>query len=59
MSRPLVEILEAVARGELDPSAAFERLGNLFHEAGHSDLADSYFERAGNIRDRNSHALFF
>lgn len=26
MSRPLVEILEAVARGELDPSAAFERL---------------------------------
>ena len=37
---------------------AFETFGNQFHESGHFDLGSGYFERASNIRDRNSHALF-
>jgi hypothetical protein len=35
-----------------------ERFANLFHEAGREHLADEYFTRASNIRDRHAHALF-
>ncbi len=37
---------------------ALERFGNLFHEAGREPLAEEFFTRASNIRDRHSHALF-
>ncbi|MBC7818599.1 MAG: tetratricopeptide repeat protein, partial [Planctomycetaceae bacterium] len=37
---------------------SLERFANLFHEAGREHLADEYFTRASNIRDRHSHALF-
>ena len=37
---------------------ALERFANLYHEAGRAELAEEYFTRASNIRDRHSHALF-
>ena len=37
---------------------ALEHFGNLMHESQLADLGNDYFERASNIRDRNSHALF-
>ena len=37
---------------------SLERFANLFHDAGREHLADEYFTRASNIRDRHSHALF-
>ncbi|MFM9963278.1 MAG: tetratricopeptide repeat protein [Planctomycetaceae bacterium] len=39
-------------------TSALERFANLFHEAGRLELADEYFTRASNIRDRHTHALF-
>jgi hypothetical protein len=39
-------------------TAAFEHFANLFHEAGREHLADEFFTRASNIRDRHAHALF-
>lgn len=35
-----------------------ERIANLFHESGQTHLADEYFTRASNLRDRHAHALF-
>jgi hypothetical protein len=39
-------------------TATLERFANLFHEAGNDHLANEYFNRASNIRDRHTHALF-
>ena len=39
-------------------TGALERFANLFHAAGREHLADEYFTRASNIRDRHAHALF-
>ncbi len=39
-------------------SAGFEHFANLFHAAGRGPLADEYFSRASNLRDRHAHALF-
>lgn len=39
-------------------SAGFEHFANLFHTAGRGPLADEYFSRASNLRDRHAHALF-
>ena len=39
-------------------TAGFEHFANLFHAAGQSRLADEYFSRASNLRDRHAHALF-
>ncbi len=39
-------------------SAGFEHFANLFHAAGSGPLADEYFSRASNLRDRHAHALF-
>ena len=39
-------------------TAAFEHFANLFHGAGNSLLADEYFSRASNLRERHAHALF-
>ena len=41
-----------------DVTAGFERFANLFHAAGRGPLADEYFSRASNLRDRHAHALF-
>ena len=38
--------------------AGFEHFANLFHGAGQVKLADDYFSRASNLRDRHAHALF-
>ena len=38
--------------------AGFEHFANLFHDAGQEMLADDYFNRAANLRDRHAHALF-
>ncbi len=37
---------------------AFESFANLFNSAGQSQLANDYFTRASNIRDRHANALF-
>lgn len=39
-------------------TVGFEHFANLFHAAGRGPLADEYFNRASNLRDRHSHALF-
>ena len=61
MAKPKTAV-EPLAQKAYEPSkretAALERFANLFHEAGREHLADEYFTRASNIRDRHSHALF-
>ena len=37
---------------------SLENFGNLFYEHGCSEMSGNFFERASNIRDRNSNALF-
>lgn len=39
-------------------AAALKHFGHLFHEASREQLAEEYFTRASNIRDRHAHALF-
>lgn len=41
-----------------DVAAAFELFANLFYAANLTELADDYFTRAANLRDRHAHALF-